>query len=40
MVGKAKIEDTYAEAFDGIYCRIIVTAGDNETLRRAAEDAT
>jgi len=40
MVGKAKIEDTYAEAFDGIYCRIIVTAGDKETLRRAAEDAT
>jgi formylmethanofuran--tetrahydromethanopterin N-formyltransferase len=40
MVGKAEIEDTYAEAFDGIYCRIIVTADDKETLRRAAEDAT
>jgi formylmethanofuran--tetrahydromethanopterin N-formyltransferase len=40
MVGKAEIEDTYAEAFDGIYCRIIVTADNKETLRRAAEDAT
>ena len=35
-----KIEDTYAEAFDGIYCRIIVTADDEEILRKAAEDAT
>ena len=40
MVKKAEIEDTYAEAFEGIYCRIIVTADDNQTLRRAAEDAT
>jgi len=35
-----KIEDTYAEAFDGIYCRVIVTADDEEILRKAAEDAT
>jgi len=40
MVSKVEIEDTYAEAFDGIYCRIIITANDKETLRRAAEDAT
>jgi formylmethanofuran--tetrahydromethanopterin N-formyltransferase len=40
MVSKVEIEDTYAEAFDGIYCRIIVTADDKQTLRRAAEDAT
>jgi formylmethanofuran--tetrahydromethanopterin N-formyltransferase len=40
MVSKAEIEDTYAEAFDGIYCRITVTADDKETLRRAVEDAT
>jgi len=40
MVSKVEIEDAYAEAFDGIYCRIIVTANDKETLRRAAEDAT
>ncbi|MEM2911090.1 MAG: formylmethanofuran--tetrahydromethanopterin N-formyltransferase [Candidatus Bathyarchaeia archaeon] len=40
MVEDNLIEDTYAEAFEGIYCRVIVTADDEETLRRAAEDAT
>lgn len=40
MVEKAQIEDTYAEAFDGLYCRIIVTAEDEEALKGAAEDAT
>jgi formylmethanofuran--tetrahydromethanopterin N-formyltransferase len=40
MVKKALIEDTYAEAFAGLYCRVIVTADDEETLRKAAEDAT
>ncbi len=40
MVKKMEIEDTYAEAFDGLYCRLIVTADDYETLRSAAEDAT
>jgi len=37
---KAEIEDTYAEAFDGIISRVIVTADHQEVLRRAAEDAT
>ncbi len=37
---KAEIEDTYAEAFRGIFCRVIVTADDEETLRRAAENST
>jgi formylmethanofuran--tetrahydromethanopterin N-formyltransferase len=37
---KAKIEDTYAEAFDGIVSRVIVTADYQEVLERAAEDAT
>jgi formylmethanofuran--tetrahydromethanopterin N-formyltransferase len=37
---KAQIEDTYAEAFMGIFCRVIVTADDEETLRKAAEDST
>ncbi len=37
---KAEIEDTYAEAFDGLYCRVIVTTDDEEVLKRAAEDAT
>jgi len=41
MIDKTLIEmDAYAEAFDGIYCRILVTADDEETLKRAAEDAT
>jgi len=40
MVKKTQIEDTYAEAFEGIFCRMIVTADDGETLRKAAEDAT
>ncbi len=40
MVKKTEIEDTYAEAFDGLFCRIIVTADDAETLQKAAEDAT
>ncbi len=35
-----KLEDTYAEAFEGIFVRIIVTAEDDETLRAAAEDST
>ncbi|MCZ2809184.1 MAG: formylmethanofuran--tetrahydromethanopterin N-formyltransferase [Candidatus Bathyarchaeota archaeon] len=37
---KALIEDTYAEAFDGIYSRVIVTADHQEVLEKAAEDAT
>ena len=37
---KAEIEDTFAEAFEGIYSRIMVTADDEATVKRAAEDAT
>jgi formylmethanofuran--tetrahydromethanopterin N-formyltransferase len=37
---KPEIEDTYAEAFDGLYARVIVTADHREVLIRAAEDAT
>jgi len=37
---KAEIEDTYAEAFDGIVSRVIVTADHQEVLKKAAEDAT
>jgi formylmethanofuran--tetrahydromethanopterin N-formyltransferase len=40
LTWKGLIEDTYAEAFDGIYCRIIITADDEETLRKAALHAT
>jgi formylmethanofuran--tetrahydromethanopterin N-formyltransferase len=39
-MAKAEIEDTYAEAFTGIFCRVIVTSDDEETLRKAAEDST
>jgi formylmethanofuran--tetrahydromethanopterin N-formyltransferase len=38
--GKAEIEDTYAEAFEGIFSRVILTADEEEMLRKAAEDAT
>lgn len=37
---KALIEDTYAEAFEGLYSRVIITADDKDLLRKAAEDAT
>lgn len=43
MIGnsmKAEIEDTYAEAFDGILTRVIITADHPEVLRKAAQDAT
>ncbi|MGZ4850206.1 MAG: formylmethanofuran--tetrahydromethanopterin N-formyltransferase [Candidatus Bathyarchaeia archaeon] len=39
-MGKALIEDTFAEAFTGIFCRLIITADDEETLHKAAEDST
>lgn len=37
---KAKIEDTFAEAFEGLFCRVIITAEDEEVLNSAAQDAT
>jgi formylmethanofuran--tetrahydromethanopterin N-formyltransferase len=37
---KAVIEDTFAEASDGLYCRLIITAHDRKTLSKAAEDVT
>ena len=40
LIKKDLIEDTFAEAFDGVYTRLMVTADDSEILRRAAEDAT
>lgn len=35
-----KVDNTYAEAFSGIFCRALITADDEETLTRAAYDAT
>lgn len=40
MSKKPVIEDTYAEAFAGIYCRFIITADDEQTVRSAAQDST
>jgi formylmethanofuran--tetrahydromethanopterin N-formyltransferase len=37
---RVEIEDTYAEASDGLYFRVLVTADDKITLRKAAQDAT
>lgn len=37
---KADIYETYAEAFEGLYSRVIVTAEDEQILREAAKDAT
>jgi formylmethanofuran--tetrahydromethanopterin N-formyltransferase len=37
---KAIIEDTFAEASDGLYCRLVVTAYDQKTLIKAADDVT
>jgi len=36
----AEIEDTYAEAFDGLFCRILITAKDEKRLKRAAYGST
>jgi formylmethanofuran--tetrahydromethanopterin N-formyltransferase len=36
----AEVEDTYAEAFDGLYSRIMITADDEVMLKRAAQDVT
>lgn len=40
MVSKNLVENTYAEVFEGLYVRLTVTADDEETLMKAAEDAT
>ena len=39
-MAKAEIEDTYAECFTGLFCRVTITANDQQTLRKAAEDST
>jgi formylmethanofuran--tetrahydromethanopterin N-formyltransferase len=35
-----EIEDTYAEAFDGLFCRILITARDKTRLKKAAYGST
>ncbi len=36
----AEVEDTYAEAFDGLFCRILITAKDETRLERATYGCT
>jgi len=36
----AEIEDTYAEAYDGLFCRIMITAKDEKRLKRSAYGST
>jgi formylmethanofuran--tetrahydromethanopterin N-formyltransferase len=40
LVDKSLIADIYAEAFSGLYCRIVVTAEESTTLTKAALDST
>jgi len=40
LAQKAVIDDTFVEAFAGIFSRVIVTADDMETLMAAANDST
>lgn len=40
MAQKVIIDDTFVEAFSGIFSRVIVTADDMETLTAAANDST
>jgi formylmethanofuran--tetrahydromethanopterin N-formyltransferase len=39
-VNGINVEDSFAEAFDGLFCRLIVTAADIKRLRQAANSAT
>lgn len=40
MVGQVEVEDTYCEAFSGLFSRMLVTARDEKRLRRAVVAAT
>jgi formylmethanofuran--tetrahydromethanopterin N-formyltransferase len=35
-----EVDDTFAEAFDGLFCRILITAKDEKRLKRAAYGST
>jgi formylmethanofuran--tetrahydromethanopterin N-formyltransferase len=39
-MGIEKLDDNYAEAFEGIFIRVIITAENEQTVRRVAEDST
>lgn len=40
MINMVKIEDTYAEAFEGLFSRLIITAATDKLLCRAAYNST
>ncbi|KON34365.1 MAG: formylmethanofuran--tetrahydromethanopterin formyltransferase [miscellaneous Crenarchaeota group-6 archaeon AD8-1] len=40
MIDINRVDNTYAEAFEGIYSRVIITADDEVILKKAAEDST
>lgn len=40
MIDINRVDNTYAEAFEGIYARVIITADDEVILKKAAEDST
>jgi formylmethanofuran--tetrahydromethanopterin N-formyltransferase len=39
-IDKVLVEDTFAEAFDGLFCRLIVTAADRKMLDKAVLGST
>lgn len=39
-INNIPVEDTYCEAFDGLFVRIMITAGDEKRLKRAAYSFT
>jgi len=39
-VDSSKIDDTFCEAFDGLFVRLLVTAADEKRVKRAAYDST
>jgi len=39
-MGEIEIEDTYSEAFDGLFSRILITADNDKLLRKAAFGST
>jgi formylmethanofuran--tetrahydromethanopterin N-formyltransferase len=39
-IDSIEVEDTYAEAFDGLFCRLIVTAGNQKLLKKAVISVT
>lgn len=40
MIDINRVDNTYAEAFEGIFARVIITADDEVILKKAAEDST